>query len=64
MSHSMIVWCVIVGVLFFAFVLNAVWKFYDECRPFNKSGHHLLEMGEEREMFYCPGDMMDEEDDL
>lgn len=64
MSQPMIVWCVIVGALFFAFAFNAVWHFCKERRMGKKGKRHFIGMVKEREIFYCPGDMLDDEDDL
>lgn len=62
MNQPMIVWCTIVGVLLFAFVLRTAEKRHFKCHQ--KAGKHrrLIEIGKESEIFYVPGDA--KEDDL
>lgn len=66
MNQPMIIWCIIVGVLLFAFVLRAIERL-NSCQPDNSKPHHrLFETAREREMFYIPGDIIpgnEEEDD-
>lgn len=60
MNQSMIIWCVIAGVLLFAFVFRT-FRLYIIRR--SQDGHkpvHLFEMGKESEMFYIPGDKDDD----
>lgn len=55
MNGPMIVWMVVVAVLLTAFV----WRVIEQCRKCSKggrSGRKVFEVGEEGEMFYCPGD--------
>lgn len=59
----MIVWCVIVGVLLFAFVFRALEWYYTECRQSGRRTRRLLEVGRESDMFYIPGDAIDEDED-
>lgn len=61
MDQPMIVWCVIAGVLLFAFVFRAIEKYYVECRHNHHETIHLVELGEEKEMFYIPGDIEDDD---
>lgn len=61
MSQPMIVWCIIAGVLLFAFVFRAIEKYYTECRRDHHERIHLVELGEEKEMFYIPGDIEDDD---
>ncbi len=57
----MIVWCVIMGVLLFAFVFRAIERYHVGCHPEDRKPRHLLEMGKEKEMFYVPGDLDDDD---
>lgn len=60
MTHSMIVWSGIIIVIVLAFILRAIEK----CHHI-KDFRHLIEMSEEEEMFYCPGDEnMEEEEEM
>lgn len=61
MNQSMIVWCAIAGVLLCAFVFRAIEQYYAECRRNGRKPMHLLEIGKEREIFYIPGDVEDDE---
>lgn len=61
MNQSMIVWCGIAGVLLFAFIFRAAEKYYTECRNNEHDSKHFFEMGSEREMFYLPGDIEDDD---
>lgn len=63
MSQQMIIWCIIVGVLLFAFALRAFERLYLKCHNDRKKAHHIFELGNEREMFYCPGDVTDDDFD-
>lgn len=63
MNHPMIVWCIIVGVLLCAFIFRAIERYFTECRNRDHKPRHLLEIGKEKEIFYIPGDV-DEEDDF
>lgn len=61
MNHSMIVWCVIAGVLFAAFLFRAVERYLTECRRDERP--RLFDIGREKDIFYAPGDA-DEDDDF
>lgn len=50
----MIIWCVIVLAPLFAIALNIILNIPG--RPYGNGTHRLIEMGKERELFYCPGD--------
>ncbi len=63
MNQPMIVWCTIAGALLFAFVFRAVERYRTGCRHDGRKPRHLFEMGKEKEMFYIPGDI-DEDDDF
>ena len=63
MSEPMIVWCVIAGVLLLVFVIRDIEKSLNGRRRHGAHGvHHLFGMGKEREMFYIPGDVDDEDE--
>lgn len=61
MNQPIIVWCVIAGVLLFAFVFRAIERYYTECRHNNSKNIHLFEIAKEKEIFYVPGDVEDDE---
>lgn len=61
MDKPIIVWCVIAGVLLFAFVFRAIERYYTKCRHNGHKSRHLLELSREKEMFYIPGDVDDED---
>lgn len=61
MNHSMIVWCVIVGILLFVFVFRALEDRYATCRHKGFKIRHLVEFGKERDIFYVPGDEDDDD---
>ena len=63
MNNPMIVWCVIAGVLLCAFLFRAVERFYTECHNRDHKLRHLFEIGKERDIFFIPGDI-DEDDDF
>lgn len=63
MNHPMIVWCVIAGVLLCAFLFRAVERYSSECRHRDHKSWHILEKGEDKDIFYVPGDI-DEDDDF
>ncbi|MDE5901629.1 MAG: hypothetical protein K2H21_00245 [Muribaculaceae bacterium] len=63
MDKPIIVWCVIAGVLLFAFVLRAIERYYTKCHHNGHRPRHLFELGREKEMFYIPGDADDEDFD-
>lgn len=63
MNHSMIVWCVIAGVLFAAFLFRAVERYVAECRRGEHQRPRLFDIGREKDIFYAPGDA-DEDDDF
>lgn len=62
MSQPMIVWCVIAGALLLTFVLRAVGHRYASVRQVDRKPRRFIEMGKDRDMFFIPGDV-DEEDD-
>lgn len=56
----MIVWCMIAGVLLFAFVFRAV-AVYCHCHHNGRKRAHVFDIGSEKEIFYVPGDVEDDE---
>ena len=63
MDKPIIVWCVIAGVLLFAFVFREIERHYTECRHKGHKPRRLFELGREKDMFYIPGDVDDEDFD-
>ena len=63
MNHPMIVWCAIAGVLLCAFLIRAVERYYNECRHRDRKPRHVFEIGKDKDIFYLPGDV-DEDDDF
>ena len=61
MSQPMIVWCIIAGVLLCAFVFRAIEWYYIKYRHNGHKPIHFLEMGQEKDIFYVPVDMEDDE---
>lgn len=62
MIHPMIAWCMIVGVLLCAFIVRAIEQYFAECHKSQRKSRHILEIGKERDMFYIPGDINEEDD--
>lgn len=63
MNHPMIVWCVIAGALLCAFLFRAIERYYNESRHRDHKPRHILEIGKDKDIFYLPGDV-DEDDDF
>lgn len=61
MNQPMIVWSMIAGVLLLTFVFRAIGRFNAECRHNAHKPKHLFETGSEREMFFIPGDIEDDD---
>ena len=55
----MITWCVIAGVLSIAFIIRAIEWYYTECHYTGRKPWHIIEIGKERDMFFVPGDLDD-----
>lgn len=55
MNEIMIIWSTVVSVVVLAFFFRAIENFRKENNPSHKS-IHCLEMGDNKEVFYCPGD--------
>lgn len=64
MNHPMIVWCVITGLLLCAFIFRAAERYYSGCRHRDRKSRHILEIGKEKDIFYLPGDVDDDFEDL
>lgn len=62
MNHPMFIWCVIAGVLLCVFLFRAVERYHSVRRYRDRKPRHFLEIGKDKDIFYLPGDM-DEEDD-
>lgn len=63
MNYPMIVWFALAGVLLCAFLFRAIERYCNICRHRDNKPRHFLEIGKEKDMFYIPGDI-DEEDDF
>ena len=63
MTHPMIVWCIIAAVLLCAFLFRAVERYHSEYRRRDHSPRHILEIGKDKDIFYLPGDI-DEDDEF
>lgn len=61
MSQPMIVWCMIAGVLLFAFVFRAVEVYYSSCHNNGRKRGRGFDIGREKEIFYVPGDVDDDD---
>lgn len=61
MDQTIVIWCVIVGILALVFVIHAVDKRRgSRDNPHPVRHHHFIELGKEREMFFIPGDRKDD----
>ena len=60
MNKPVIVWCVIAGVLLFAFIFRAIERYYTAIRRNGQKPRHLFEMAKEKDKFYIPGDVDDD----
>lgn len=63
MNHPIIVWCVIVSVLLCALLFRAVERHNSECSHRDHKPRHIFEIGKDKDIFYLPGDI-DENDDF
>lgn len=63
----MIIWCAVAGLLLLAFILRSILRHHgwNVSRPrLHTHGHsatHPLEIGDEKDMFYIPGDCDDDD---
>ena len=55
MNETMITWMAVVAVLLLAFLFRAIEKFREESNASHQS-FHCLELSNEEEEFFCPGD--------
>lgn len=66
MTQPVIVWCAIAAILFFTFVIRNIAVRYNRkhagCQR-TSDAHHVLELGNEREMMFVPGDPAINDDD-
>lgn len=60
MTYQEIVWCAIAGVLLCAFIFRAIKRSCAECRKHEP--RHIFEIGKDKDIFYIPGDIDDEDD--
>ena len=63
MNHPIIVWYVIVGVLLCALLFRALERYKSECSHRDHKPRHIFEIGKDKDIFYLPGDV-DEDDDF
>lgn len=67
MDQPTTIWCVIMGILFLTFAMHAIEKMRElhrqPNRAINHSRRHLIELGKERDIFFIPGDVKDDEND-
>lgn len=61
MNHSMIAWCVIAGVLLCAFIFRAIEWYCAGSRNRDDKPRHMFEIGKEKDIFYIPGDINEED---
>lgn len=54
-SQPVLVWSAIMLLMVVAFVVRAIEKIRMS-RTLDKKRHHFIEMAQEKELFYCPGD--------
>lgn len=69
MDQPTTIWCAIMGILFLTFSIHAIEKMRELHRQPNRvhhhifNRHHLIELGKERDIFFIPGDVKDDEND-
>lgn len=63
MSHQMIIWCVIAGVLLCAFLLRAVERYFSEANHKKLKLGHVLQLAKDKDIFFLPGDADDDDID-
>lgn len=71
MEQTVLIWCVIMGVLLLTFAMHAAARLRRSAHsPHTVAGHHrnhhhhhFIELGRERDMFYIPGDRKDDDYD-
>lgn len=62
MSHPTTVWCIIAGVLLCAFLFRAIERYCFKCHRHGNRHVHIIELGKDKNIFYIPGDIDDEDD--
>ena len=62
MSQPMIAWCAIAGVLLCALLFRAIERHHNECHQNGRKHSHLFEIGREKDIFFIPGDIDDDDD--
>lgn len=62
MSHPTTVWCIIAGVLLCSFLFKAFKRYYLKYSRHENSHLHIIEVGKDKNIFYIPGDIDDEDD--
>ena len=62
MNEQTIVWTSVIVLMVVAFIVRGTGKFLhtDQMRKHRR----VIEVGKENDMFYCPGDQYDNEEDL
>lgn len=63
MNHPMITWCVTAAILLCAFLFRTIRRHASGSTQSHSGSRHFLELGNEKEIFFIPGDT-DEEDDI
>lgn len=63
MNHPMITWCVIAAILLCVILIRTIRRHASGSTQGDSGPRHFLEFGNEKEMFFIPGDT-DEEDDI
>lgn len=61
MNQPMIVWYVITGGLLSLLVTRTIIQHYTSRHRGNRKPRRIFEIGDEREMFYIPGDIADDD---
>ena len=56
MNETMITWMAVVAIVLLAFLFRAIEKFRLESHASSSSHFHCLELSNEEEEFFCPGD--------
>lgn len=65
MNFPAIVWCIVAGMLLCAFIFRAIERYFTKSQHSGHDHRHLFEIGKEKDIFFIPGDIDDDEfDDL
>lgn len=62
MGQPVIIWSIIAGVLLCAFIFRAIERYRTDFHGRGCKPRHLFEIGKEKDIFYIPGDIDDEDD--